>query len=127
MDQNNSTEFCNSYCPSSSNSTFTSSNGLFLVSFNIRSDNTNGDSFLDYINKSKILPDVIVSSEIYFSDTYNGTITGLRSFNPYRSINSKGGESLFCRDSLDFRISEVNNVSSETIEFVHVELDILNS
>ena len=89
MDQNNSNDLCNSYCPSAFNSTFINSNGLFLVSvsLNIRSFNTNGDSFLNYIDKINHPPDVIVLSEKYLSDTYISNIPGFRSFNSYSSIN----------------------------------------
>ena len=87
MDQNNSTEPCNSYCPSSFNSNFINSNGLFLVNLNTRPYNTNSDSFLNYIDKLNRPPDVIVLSETYFSDTYIVNIPGFRSFNSYSSIN----------------------------------------
>ena len=74
-----------------------------------------------------IIPDVIILTETRFSEGSTDSIPNCSSLNSARSEKSGGGVSVFIKNNLDCRITEVNNVSSESIEFVHIKLQAPHS
>ena len=112
-------EVCNIY---SSIYSFKSSsnkfNGPFLVSFNVRSFTKKFDGFSFYIYKLNVLPDVIILTETRFSEGITYKVPGYISFNSARSEKSRAGVSVFLKNNLGCRITEINNVSSESIKLV---------
>ena len=91
----NRLETCNIYSIDSFNSSSNKFNGLFLVSFNVRSFSKNFDVFSSYIHQLNIVPDVIILTETRFSEGNNDNIPGFISFNSARSEKSGGGVSVF--------------------------------
>ena len=79
------------YSPDSFNSSSTNFNGLFVLSFNIRSLNKNGwkfSPFMDGLNKK---PDIIVLSETWFNETNIDNLPGYKAFNSVRAEKTGSG------------------------------------
>ena len=107
----NRLEACGVYSIDSFDNSSINFNGLFLVSFNVRTFNKNFNGFSFYISKLNIIPDVIILTETRFSQGLTDNIPGYISFNSARSEKSGGGVSVFREIILDCRITERNNVS----------------
>ena len=56
----------------------TNFNGLFILSFNIRSLNKNGWKFAPYIDRLNKKPDIIVLSETWFNETNIDNLPGYK-------------------------------------------------
>ena len=118
----NMLETCNIFSIDSLKSSSNKFNGLFLLSLNVRSCSKNFDVFSSYIYKLNIMTDVIILTETRFSEGNTDNNPCYVSFNSARSEKSGGAVSVFLKNDLDCRITEINNVSSESIEFVHIKL-----
>ena len=81
------------------------------MSFNVRLFSKNFDVFQSYIYQLNIVPDVIILTETSFSEGNNDNIPGYIYFNSARSEKKiGGGVSVFIKNNIDCRITEVINV-----------------
>ena len=114
---------CNAYSSDSFNKTFNHHNKLFVLNFNIRSFNSNFDDFSAFLCELSFLPDIVILTETWFSDTNCGNIPGFEGVHCVRDENRRGGGvSIFFKSAIQAKISIVCNVSRPEIEYLHIKL-----
>ena len=109
-------ETCIIYSIESFNSSSNKLNGIFLVNFNVRSFSKSFDVWSSCIRKLNIVQDVIIHTETRFSFGNTDNIPSYISLNSALSEEPGGGVSVILTNNLDYRTTEINYVSSESID-----------
>ena len=115
---------CSNYTINQFNTTFNRNNKKFLVmNFNIQCFDTKIDEFLVFLDKMKLIPDIIILSETWFSPSTCREITGYKDYNCTRPfLNDRGGVTIYVHESLNVTLTHYSfNVSPE-LEHVHITL-----
>ena len=95
MDSVDISENCRLYSQDSFNCKSTNFQGLFILSFNIRSLNKNGWRFTPYIDRLNKKPNIVIFSETWFTETNIDYLPGYKTFNSVRNKKIVGGLSFF--------------------------------
>ena len=96
--------------------------GLCILNFNIRSFRANIDSFLTYVQQLKIIPDIIVLTETWFSENQIDFIPGYKQYNCCRKDRIGGGVSIFFRADLKLKSTLMDSNITENAETLTVNL-----
>jgi hypothetical protein len=88
---------CEVYDIDSFNAEFTGTSDLFIVNFNVRSYNANVDEFIGYINNLCRIPDIIVLTETWFSNSYTDCLDGFNCHHCVRTASRGGGGLNICQ------------------------------
>ena len=95
--------------------------GLSILNFNIRSFRANIESFLTYIQQLKIILDIIVLTETWFSENQMDFISGYKQYNCYRKDKVGGGVSIFFREDLKLKSTLLDSNITENAETIRVK------
>ena len=88
---------------------------------NIRSFHANSDLTLSIFSSAQYYPDVLVFSETWFTQFYQGSIEGYESFHTIRNYGRSGGVSVYTKENFTSKIIANCSFSNENIEIVSVE------
>ena len=106
---------------------FSATNGLTILTVNIRSYFRNIDSYLAFIHSLEVLPDILVMTESWLTseNVHLANINGYNSFHTLRlSGRRSGGVSIFGRKNLNCEKLDNLCISNGTIECCCVRLFI---
>ena len=77
------------------------STGLVILSYNIRSFRKNINSFLSIFNNHSKPPDVFIFTETWFKRTTVQNIPGYKAYHSIREGSQSGGVSIYIKDHID--------------------------
>ena len=93
-----------------------------IYSQNIRSFNTNADSFFCTFNNVQDYPDVFILSETWFKESNVQDIPGFKSFHTVRSVGRSGGVSTYVKNSHVSKPILELYISNQTIELSTIQV-----
>ena len=101
-----------------------SGHNFSIVHFNSRSLACHYDDFIVLLDHLRWHPDIIVSTETWFSDDTCADIPGYNSYHVYRTDRRGGGVSIYVGDHLESHQVEELSYISETLEVNTVKLTL---
>lgn len=115
---------CNIFNIDTFNSEYSDLNDLLIMSFNVRSFHANGDEFVSFLNNLVKIPDIIVLTETWFSDTYCDGFDDYCAFHVCRTNRRGGGVSIFVRNR--YKVELIDKLCNNIYEYCDIKIYVNN-